>query len=587
MSNLSRSELWQFSKKIHEEIYFQTQLATGISTKVETIEKYEKNLKSQRRLTLLGGLFICYILGVVTILPAIGILQLVSIDITSINFDVVVFTFSLILSVYNLYILFILFMASLMNYVTFMRGDYFRLLRSLPLSSHDMIQLTLFVFFRMNAIQLIFILFALPIVGFILTLSPLSFFILLLNNLINLGFIVPVLVIIAWVLAQKVFNNAEKSAVGPIITVLTIVVYILTVIPIFFLMSSLYHIINILFNSSLITGEFTPEINFILTLIPFPFSSSYLTTILLLLPPSSLSLSLILSSSSGVFVLLGIITIAFRKGSSLIQKLAFEPSVDSYKVISEKDISIQLKTSHPVFTFMKKNLKMVFRDYGALTLFVCGLLIPSILFMYSITMPKRYIDSSGGQSWFILSMLLLMPGFLIFMFFNSLRLSERNLGGLLSTLPFEEKDLFRSKQIIITIGCLLPVLFIFLILQDFMTINMYYASIKIFFANIIAVYIFLILYAFFFGKINNRYTFTTENTENQILKWIIIMVGLNGCILCYVKLTEIVSESFLHIFKFCFILLISLIFIIILEFITKWIFPQEPLVKSVKGIKPS
>ena len=572
MSNLSRSKLWQFSKKIHEEIHFQTQLATGISTKVETIEKYEKNLKSQRRLALLGGLFICYILGVVTILPVMGILQLFSIDITSSNFTAIVFTNSLILSIYNMYILFILFMAGLMNYVTFMRGDYFKLLRPLPLSSRDMTQLTFYVFFRMNAIQLTFILFALPVVGLILTLSPLTFFILLLNNLINLGFIVPVLIIVAWILAQKVFNKAEKSPIGPIITVLTMVVYILTVIPIFFLMSSFYHIINQLFNSTLITGKINQKINFLLSLIPFPFSSNYLTTLVLLLPSGSISFPLTLQSVFGVCILLSFIVVAFRKGSSLIQKLAFEPAIERHKVFSEKDVVIQVKTSTPVVTFMKKILTMVFRDYGALTLFVLGLLMPLIIFMYSFAMPERYIGSDRGTLWFIITMLVFLVGFQIFILYNSLRLSERNLGGLLSTLPFKERDLFRSKQFIISIACLLPILFFFLLFQEFMTIGMLYALIKIFFVNIITVYVFLILHAFFFGKINNRYTFTIENIENQIRKWIAIFVGLYSIILGYFKLTEIISESILRNWEIGFIILTGMILTSLLELITKRMF---------------
>ncbi len=572
MSNLSRSKLWQFSKKIHEEIHFQTQLATGISTKVETIEKYEKNLKSQRRLALLGGLFICYILGVVTILPVMGILQLFSIDITSSNFTAIVFTNSLILSIYNMYILFILFMAGLMNYVTFMRGDYFKLLRPLPLSSRDMTQLTFYVFFRMNAIQLTFILFALPVVGLILTLSPLTFFILLLNNLINLGFIVPVLIIVAWILAQKVFNKAEKSPIGPIITVLTMVVYILTVIPIFFLMSSFYHIINQLFNSTLITGKINQKINFLLSLIPFPFSSNYLTTLVLLLPSGSISFPLTLQSVFGVCILLSFIVVAFRKGSSLIQKLAFEPAIERHKVFSEKDVVIQVKTSTLVVTFMKKTLTMVFRDYGALTLFVLGLLMPLIIFMYSFAMPERYIGSDRGTLWFIITMLVFLVGFQIFILYNSLRLSERNLGGLLSTLPFKERDLFRSKQFIISIACLLPILFFFLLFQEFMTIGMLYALIKIFFVNIITVYVFLILHAFFFGKINNRYTFTIENIENQIRKWIAIFVGLYSIILGYFKLTEIISESILRNWEIGFIILTGMILTSLLELITKRMF---------------
>jgi hypothetical protein len=462
-------------------------------------------------------------------------------------------------------------MAGLMNYVTFMRGDYFRLLRPLPLSSHEITQLTFYVFFRMNAIQLVFILLALPVAGLILTLSPLTFFILLINNLINLGFIVPVLVIAAWLLAQKVFNEAEKSPMGPIITIFTLVIYVLTVLPIFFLMSSLNHIIIELFNASLFTGVITSETNFVLALIPFPFSSSYFTTLALLSPSAPMALSLFLPSCAGIVVLLGIISIALKKGNSLIQRLAFEPAVSGDKVISEKDLVIQLESANPVKVFMKKTIKMVFRDYGALTLFVIGLLMPSIILMVSITMPERYIGNNG-PSWFITTMLVFMAGFLIFLFYNSLRLSERNLGGLLSTLPFKERDLFRSKQLIITIACLLPILLIFLLLQEFMTQGMFYAYVKIFFSNIIAVYVFLILHAFFFGKINNRYTFTVENIENQIRKWLGIFIGLNSTIFGYFELIDILTAFIFKSGEIVSIFLIGLIFVTLLEVITRRMF---------------
>ena len=65
---------------------------------------------------------------------------------------------SLILGIYNFYIFFILFMAGLMTYVTFMRGEYFKLLYPLTLKSTQLTQIAFFVFIRMNMIQVIFIL---------------------------------------------------------------------------------------------------------------------------------------------------------------------------------------------------------------------------------------------------------------------------------------------------------------------------------------------------------------------------------------------------------------------------------------------
>ena len=76
MSTVSNRDLWHFSKKIHEEIYFQTQLRAGTSSTIETIEKYRKNLRTQRRIATLSGLAIVYVIGAVSIIPLLSVLQL-------------------------------------------------------------------------------------------------------------------------------------------------------------------------------------------------------------------------------------------------------------------------------------------------------------------------------------------------------------------------------------------------------------------------------------------------------------------------------------------------------------------------------
>ncbi len=179
---MSTLVLWKISKSIHEEIYFRTQLQTGLSSKVETIEKYQKNLKSQRRMALLSNLFLVYVIGVVTLVPLFTLLHFLSIDKTVLSINQLLFTNSLILGIYNLYIFFILFMGGLTIYVTFMKGEYFKLLYPLTLSPSQLTQIILFVFIRMNILQVLFILLALPISSLIFTLNPIVFVIIFLNN---------------------------------------------------------------------------------------------------------------------------------------------------------------------------------------------------------------------------------------------------------------------------------------------------------------------------------------------------------------------------------------------------------------------
>ncbi|MFW9996053.1 MAG: hypothetical protein ACFFD4_28695 [Candidatus Odinarchaeota archaeon] len=557
---------------MHEEIHFQTQLATGITTRAETIEKYEKNMRSKRRMILLGNLAICYAFGIITILPVIGILFLLSVEMTVASFDAIIFAGSLILTIYNLYIFFILFMAGLMNYITLMRGDCFDLLRPIPLSSRDLTWLSIFVFIRMNIIQLTFILFALPVAVLVLTLSPLVFTILLLNNLVNLAFIVPTLVVISWILAQKVFNTSEKSSLGPIITVLTMVIYAFTVIPVFFLMSSLGQVIEVLFTFSLTSGNISSELNHILSMIPFPFSSNYFTSLVLLLPSEAVPASMVFSSFAGVLTFLGLVAVIFWKGNSLIRNLAFEPVVVKKKKLTDENKIIQVKTSIPVITFTKKSLKMVFRDYGALTLFVLGALFPTIILMMATAMPERYIER-GGLTGFTVTMTVFTLGAFIFLFYNSLKLSERNLGGTLSTLPFKERDLFRSKQIIIVIASEIPIIITFLLLQGLLSLQLFQSLLKIIFLDMIVVTEFLLLFVLLFGKINNRYSFTVENIENEILKLVVIFGLIYGSIFGFLLITDAVA-SILH-REIGVVIILGTLLILTLELITRRMFPQE------------
>jgi len=219
-----------------------------------------KNLKSQRRMALLSNLWFVYVIGVVSLLPLITLLYFLSIDKNSANINQLLFTNSLIFAIYNLYIFFILFIGGLTTYVTFMRGDYFKLLYSLTLTPSQLTQISFFVFIRLNIIQIVFIVFALPISCLIFTLKPLVFFIIFLNNLINIFFIIFMLIIISWFLARVVFNNYERTRWGSLITIMTIVIYCFTVIPIFLLMSQLFNVIMEIFSLSVESG-ITTDVN--------------------------------------------------------------------------------------------------------------------------------------------------------------------------------------------------------------------------------------------------------------------------------------------------------------------------------------
>jgi hypothetical protein len=567
---MSTLALWKISKSIHEEIYFNTKLQTGTASKLDTIEKYQKNLKSQRRMALLSNLVYVYIIGVVTIIPLFTLLHFLSIDKNPSNIDQLLFTNTLIFGIYNLYIFFILFMGGLMTYVTFMRGEYFKLLYPLTLSPSQLTQISFFVFIRMNIIQVIFILLTLPIASFIFTLNPVVFLIIFLNNLVNLFFIIFILVIISWFLAQYVFNNFERTRWGSLITILTMIVYSFTVIPIFLLMSRLLNIIIEIFSLSLKLNIST-ETNFLLSFFPFPMSSGYLTSIILSNSINIIPFPLIISSVIGLGLFLVVISIAVIKGSSLIKRMNMEIVVRDRKQTELENVNISVKKSHPLVKTIKMNLLFVFRDYTSLTLFVLAILYPLLVVIMSIIYPQRYIDMGGGVQGFLVTALLFSSGLVASLFFGGTKISERNLGDIYGSLPIKEETLYRSKQIIISCGLVFPLLIGFVVSHLIRAPIPYLTGIRLLLTYLLVSTELILANTLLYGKFNQRYSLTVENNDHAILKLIILFLVLFLTIIGYNTLIDWVITK-IALPELPVSIAIAGIFYLVLEFISRKVF---------------
>ncbi|MFX0090248.1 MAG: hypothetical protein ACFFBD_00695 [Candidatus Hodarchaeota archaeon] len=576
---MNQFELWRLSKRVYEETLYQTQIATGGAQKTQILERYEKNMASARRVVLFGNLMMGFVLLYPTVLPLMALTQVFSLPVTQDNFHAVVFTNSLVFTIYMLLIFLFLFLFGFLTLVTFMKGAIFDFLRSLPLSPSDLQQLILYTLLRMNIIPLIVILFALPIGGFILSFSPFVFLVLFLNNLLNLTFIVFGLLILAYVLSQKVFKSSEKSPLVTIIMIVSVVLYVGTVISIAFFLSSLMTIFADLFTSNVIANTITPEINLALSLAFVPFSSNYFTSLVLISYPITPG-PLLLASTAGTLVLLTITAIVVRKGISLIRKLAFGSVEDSYSSrVSPKDVAVKIKTNKPVISFIKNDIKILSRDFGNTSYFMLGIVMPLVfLLMSSISFQLAYEDQIRFfvPADFYIPMMLVL-GLTSSFFYESLSSFEKELGGVLTALPFNNRDHFRSKQIIMVLAAQIPLLIILLLSMNNLTMQIIYSVIKMFFLNIISMTSALILHAFLFGKINNRYTLFMINLDKTLLKYIPLFGILYGSLVANIILIELVFAVLGMGFAWYLgiIFLVNVVFILILEVIVRRMFKAD------------
>lgn len=186
------------------------------------------------------------------------------------------------------------------------------------------------------------------------------------------------------------------------------------------------------------------------------------------------------------------------------------------------------------------NLLLVFRDYSGLTMFVMALFFPIMIVIMSVIWPKRYMV--GGIRGFVTTMLFFTSGIISLLFFTGSKISERNLRGVYSSLPIKDRDIFRSKQLITTLGSLFSLSISFIILDFMGSPITLLTSIKIILLYIIVSTELLLLHTILFGKFNNRYTLTVENSENELIKLGILFTLIFITIISYLELTTLLSQ---------------------------------------------
>ncbi|MFW9997410.1 MAG: hypothetical protein ACFFD4_35530 [Candidatus Odinarchaeota archaeon] len=570
---LKRSELWRLSKTVYGEVYYKAQLASSGVQKAKILEKYEKNLASARRSTWFINFVVCIVLIDVSVFPIFSLLQLLSINKTADNINALVFTSSMILSVYNVIIFLYMFMFGIMNLVTFMKGECYTFLRPYPLTRNDLQHLTVFSLIRMYMIQYTVILLIVPIGVLLATLNPFVFLILLLNNAINLIFVFFCLMIVAYFLAQKVFKSPENSVIGNVIMIGSVIIYIATIVPIIIGINSINDIMASLYSSSIISSPVTFGTSLILSLLAYPFSVSYLTT-LVLLPFDMIPGSLLLTASLGVLVFLGLTYIVVRKGNSLVRKIAYDPVDGSYSSRrTVAGVTVELRVSSPLITFIKKSLKLLTREYGSLSYFFLGIIFPLMFILYFFIIP-HYSQLFTLEGYFMF--ITITMGFPVLFMNESLSTSEKHLGGVLASLPFRNRDLFRSRQIITFIAAQVPVMILLLVavIMDAVTTQLIQVAVVQVFQIYLAMTSFLVTFSLLYGKVNKTYTLFEVNLEHKIIKVIIIMVVIYGVMISNSIAIEILYNALKSVFNWYMgiVILINAIFFLVLEIIARKVF---------------
>jgi hypothetical protein len=350
-------------------------------------------------------------------------------------------------------------------------------------------------------------------------------------------------------------RDPDNPSIKTAITAGTILVYLVTVIPIFGLLSKIIDWVR----QMMISNTIDLSDNYLLASIFFPFSPGYLAILILLKDNSMLLIISIVSFS----LLLGFIFLLVRRGNKIFMNL--HSLSNQSKLHSEHSKhEIVITVSKPLNSIIANTMNMIKRDIGSFSnlilpvIFPVSLLAGAIIYEYSVA---EYISSV--VFWPYVFLLTFLPNF----YGESLNFTEEKLGGLLSSLPVKQFDLFRSKQIIMTVVTQIGILLIAIIAIPNLTEAFILSIIYLSLANILASPAYLILRSLFFGRINGYFTLQILNIDHSLKKNIIIGVLSYSYLLGFINLSNLLIR--LNISEFIAIPLSLIVFYLPLHYISK------------------
>lgn len=570
-------ELWQISGVILDETYFQTQLSAAGGQKARVLERYEKGQGSMKRLALLNMVIVSFLLLSLTMIPLSSLGSIRDVVVDSGNIFNVAFVLAFGVASYYVSSFIILLVFGLFQLIELVHGDNFAMLATLPLTRSELRRLGIFVFFRFYYLQFIVLLFAFPLASLVIGFSNI-FFLILVSNLVNVVFMFYGIILVAHFVGGRIFKSDVTSRLRTITRIVFVLFYMLFIFNISALFSALPSFLSDLYGTPLFYDPLMGElVNIGLSLVIFPFSGGFLITVALF---SSIFANhgqmLMLSTVLGFSGLVLGTYILIRKGNRILQNLGrFELATGSSS--EDETTLIRIKSHPPVVGYMRISLTLATRNYTGLFALLSPIVFGILILVTGLSF------SSFEEGWNPFFMVMIYSGFLPLIMKNGIFTSEEGLGGLLSSLPITQREIFRARQILLSIilNSSIPVIWLF---QRLANNPLFFLSgVEVIFINIIATTAFLYFHSLLFGRLNRQFTVFTVSTNRTVIKNILLVFFTNIVIWLSLFWAELVS-SFLEIILTGVPLLGAILgylsLLLLLEFLTRNMFPLPPQLKQ-------
>ncbi len=271
----------------------------------------------------------------------------------------------------------------------------------------------------------------------------------------------------------------------------------------------------------------TMGLNMILSMIPLPFAPGYLVS--LSLAPDQVPLSLWGSTLIGMGLLAGLTFLTYKIAIKSLSSVAtFEVDYSKTKKDAKqkiKPILIEVKSTSPLMSYIRKDLISSTRDYQSLIFVLMPLVYPIILIFSMQSVITGEVSSLFGNM-ILWAIIIIVSQFIPLMLVGGLLNMEESGSSTLASLPLLPRDQAKAKLVLMLIihgiSMSLMVIVLTVITQSVNMLILILGSLPITWTLLLFVFQMKVR---LFGTMKFKYVLEEVNISNKLLKWVSIVVA--------------------------------------------------------------
>jgi hypothetical protein len=326
------------------------------------------------------------------------------------------------------------------------------------------------------------------------------------------------LILVAEATGRKVFTaSASKAATA--MRFLIMAGYLIAMMMIFATIQYFVSYISDLFIATKDAGGSGEAINMVASLVPFPFSGSYIIS-MVLVPVEDIPPGLAATTLAGILMMVAGVWAVRRRANRMLDRAArgVEPVAGGPGQVSTVD-DIKVLTRRPIPAFLRNGLLVTSRDQGAVMYIIMPMLFPMIALL------PMAADEGQMSSFDAIVPFLMYMGIMPFLVNMALSSGDASVGGLLGSLPFRVISQYRAKWWTITMITSVPVAIITLVMLGRVTDPVEMAAVLVSLVPLLMVLasLYLVTFSLAFGTVNGKQTFFMVNIRRKFAKYVVII----------------------------------------------------------------